>query len=64
MFNKLLSWFDNHSVQLHADVDAVKNQWLTIDWLRVAPFILMHIACFAVLFVGFSWFALGFALVL
>lgn len=64
MFNKLLSWFDNHSVQLHADVDTVKNQWHTIDWLRVAPFILMHVACFAVLFVGFSWFALGFALVL
>lgn len=62
MFKKLLSWFDNHSVQLHAHRDVVKNQWQTIDLLRVIPFILIHIACLAVFWVGVSWFALSFAI--
>ena len=28
-----------------------------IDWVRIIPFILLHISCLAVFFVGFSWFA-------
>lgn len=28
-----------------------------IDWLRVLPFIAMHLACLGVFFVNFSWFA-------
>ncbi|MDZ4048484.1 MAG: acyl-CoA desaturase [Pseudoxanthomonas sp.] len=32
-----------------------------IDWLRVVPFIALHLACLAVFWVGFSWFALGVA---
>lgn len=28
-----------------------------IDWLRIIPFVLMHVGCLAVFFVGFSWFA-------
>jgi len=31
-----------------------------IDWVRIIPFILMHLACLAVFFVGFSWFAFSF----
>ncbi|MDO9151173.1 MAG: acyl-CoA desaturase [Methylotenera sp.] len=62
MFKKLISWFDNQSVQLHAPRDIVKNQWQTIDWLRVIPFILIHVACIAVFWVGVSWFAVSFAI--
>jgi stearoyl-CoA desaturase (delta-9 desaturase) len=62
MFKKLISWFDNQSVQLHAPSDVVKNQWQTIDWLRVIPFILIHVACLAVFWVGISWFAVSFAI--
>ncbi len=29
-----------------------------VDWVRIIPFIAMHLACVAVFFVGFSWFAL------
>jgi stearoyl-CoA desaturase (delta-9 desaturase) len=29
-----------------------------VDWLRVVPFIGMHLACLGVYWVGFSWFAL------
>lgn len=28
-----------------------------VDWLRIIPFMLMHVACIAVFFVDFSWFA-------
>ncbi|MDP2152670.1 MAG: acyl-CoA desaturase [Methylotenera sp.] len=62
MFKKLISWFDNQSVQLHTHGDVVKNQWQTIDWLRVIPFILIHVACLAVFWVGVSWFAVSFAI--
>jgi stearoyl-CoA desaturase (delta-9 desaturase) len=30
-----------------------------IDWLRIIPFILLHVSCLAVFFVGFSWFAVA-----
>ena len=28
-----------------------------VDWVRIIPFILLHVACLAVFFVGVSWFA-------
>lgn len=31
----------------------------SIDWARVTPFLLMHLACLGVFFVGFSWTAFG-----
>lgn len=30
-----------------------------IDWLRITPFVLMHVACLAVFFIDFSWFAVA-----
>src|SRR5271154_990474 len=30
-----------------------------IDWARTLPFLLMHVACLAVIWVGFSWVALA-----
>jgi fatty-acid desaturase len=40
--------------------------WRTdrIDWLRVLPFIGMHVMCLGVIWVGVSWFALAVALAL
>jgi stearoyl-CoA desaturase (delta-9 desaturase) len=32
-----------------------------VDWLRVAPFVLMHVICLGVLWVGWSWTAVGVA---
>ncbi|MFK7959534.1 MAG: acyl-CoA desaturase [Phycisphaerales bacterium] len=32
-----------------------------IDWVRCAPFIALHLACLAVIWVGFSWIALAVA---
>lgn len=33
----------------------------SIDWIRSIPFILLHVACLAVFFVGWSWTAVGVA---
>lgn len=64
MFRKIISWFDNHAVQVEEAVASAKNKWANIDWLRVIPFVLLHMGCLTVFWVGFSWFALGFALAL
>ncbi len=34
------------------------------EWGRATPYILLHVACLAVIWVGWSWFALGAAIVL
>jgi stearoyl-CoA desaturase (Delta-9 desaturase) len=55
----ILGWLDNTH---YSDNSALaENQ---IDWPRVIPFVCLHLACFAIIFVGFSWFALAFAVVL
>ncbi|MGZ8162427.1 MAG: acyl-CoA desaturase [Methylobacter sp.] len=45
---KLLSWFDNSNIK-EAD-----NVGEAIDWMRVIPFILIHLACLLVFIVGWS----------
>jgi stearoyl-CoA desaturase (delta-9 desaturase) len=35
-----------------------------IDWVRAIPFILMHVACLGVFFVGWSWLAIAIAVFL
>jgi len=67
MFKKIIKWFDNEATikdanTLHADFDTQPSNWSEIDWVRVVPFIGIHLACFSVFWVGFSWFALGFAI--
>ncbi|WP_294383133.1 acyl-CoA desaturase [Prosthecobacter sp.] len=44
--------------------NAVRDLKDGIDWKRCVPFIILHLGCFAVLWVGFSWAALMAALVL
>ncbi len=34
-----------------------------IDWFRVTPFLALHVACLSVFWVGWSWLAVGMALV-
>lgn len=58
-FNAIASWFDN--TQTKASLD--ENDY-HIDWWRVIPFVLLHLACFAVIWVEWSWFAVLFALAL
>lgn len=62
MLKKIISWFDNQAVE--TQTTATEGNWSDIDWVRVIPFILLHVACIGVFWVGFSWFALCFAVAL
>ena len=49
IIQKIVSWFDSYAAQTDED-----QQLETINWLRVIPFIAMHLACFAIIWVGWS----------
>lgn len=54
------SWSITHSSEL-TEFEASKTSKDTqIQWLRIIPFILLHIACLVVFWVGVSWFAVWF----
>jgi len=55
----LATWFDASLGAVAAGRDEDR-----VDWLRVIPFIAMHLACLGVFWVGISWFALWAALAL
>ena len=55
----LFGWLDNSHYAENSN--SAENQ---IDWPRVIPFVMLHLACFGIIYVGFSWFALLFALAL
>lgn len=63
MLKKFIKWFDNDAVNL-GTIEPTAPAANYIDWPRVIPFILIHLACFGAFWVGFSWFALGFAITL
>ena len=53
-FKKLFFWFDNSFLEKkYASITSGKE----IDWMRVIPFILLHLSCFFIFIVGFSWTA-------
>ncbi|MEQ1369791.1 acyl-CoA desaturase [Acinetobacter schindleri] len=60
MLNSLMRWIDSWSTPTAPETLTAENS--KIQWLRILPFILLHLACFAVFWVGVSWFALGFML--
>jgi len=55
----VVRWFDTS-----AAVAGDESQSDRVDWVRVIPFIGLHLACLGVLWVGFSWFAVGVAVAL
>lgn len=57
-FKTIVAWFDSE-----ANI-AVDNNPEKIEFLRILPFILLHLACFTVFFVGFSPTALIIAVLL
>lgn len=57
-FKTIVAWFDSN-----ANI-AVDNNPEKIEFLRILPFILLHLACFTVFFVGFSTTALIIAVLL
>lgn len=55
-------WFDNGETNF--SVQSADTADAGIDWLRVVPFIVLHLACLAVLFVGVSSVAVATAVAL
>src|SRR5580698_8357220 len=56
---ELSRWFDHSDFASRAKAPpAVTEAGRRVDWARVMPFLLMHAACLAVIWVGFSWIAL------
>jgi stearoyl-CoA desaturase (delta-9 desaturase) len=56
----VIAWFDNAA----AWNDVSDRERNTIDWLRAIPFFLLHIACLAVIWVGWSPVAVAIAVML
>lgn len=54
-------WFDSQAADVEPTTDSVADR---IDWLRASPFVLMHLACVTVLWVGVSPVALWVAVAL
>ena len=54
----MLAWLDNSATASQETQDA---ETYAVDWLRVLPFVLLHLACLTVIWVGWSWFAVLFA---
>jgi len=55
--NTIPGWLDSG----RAASRAVGERADRIDWIGSAPFLIMHLGCLAVFWVGFSWFALSVA---
>jgi len=56
----LLRWVDSWAGAQDIPRDAPQK----IDWTRCLPFLAIHLACFGVIWVGWSWFAVTWALAL
>ena len=55
---KLLQWFDVYSLLNDAAEDTNEKR---VDWLRVIPFLFMHLMCIGIIWVGWSPIAVAFA---
>ncbi len=56
LLKKIVLWFDTSAVDREAMTDTT-----VVDWYRVIPFIAVHAACLGVVWVGWSWTAIGVA---
>ncbi|MDG2282542.1 MAG: hypothetical protein P8L45_05445, partial [Longimicrobiales bacterium] len=52
----LVLWFDSSAIDREKMTDKT-----VVDWFRVIPFIAVHGACLGVIWVGWSWTAVGVA---
>lgn len=59
LLGSLVGWLDNQRYQPPANVSAE-----SIDWWRVVPFVALHVALIALFWVGWSPFAVGFAVLM
>ncbi len=58
----VLQWIDSDFTPDGADKMRAEED--KVDWVRCIPFIILHVGCFGVLLVGWSWFAVWAAVAL
>ena len=56
VFYSVIRWFDSWAYSDETPADPFQ-----VDWVRVIPFMLLHLGCLGVFWVGFSWTALAVA---
>jgi len=56
----ILRWFDGWAGMEQISSDAPQK----VDWIRCIPFMVVHLACLGVIWVGWSWTAVGVAVAL
>jgi len=61
LWTSFVRWFDTERSDVAASHAPHARR---VDWVRVLPFLGMHIACLGVIWVGVSWFAVAVALAL
>ncbi|MGH1539561.1 MAG: acyl-CoA desaturase [Arenicella sp.] len=55
----IISWFDSSITRADSDIESNEK---SVDWLRILPFLVLHLVCFAVIWVGWSPIAVIFAI--
>ncbi len=60
LMTSVLRWFDSEANRESTTPSNPKE----VDWLRILPLIFMHLMCFGVVWVGWSWTAVGVAVLL
>jgi stearoyl-CoA desaturase (delta-9 desaturase) len=53
----MLRWVDGYMEPTHDEM----SKYSGVDLLRIAPFVLLHLGCFGIIWLGFSWTAAGVA---
>jgi stearoyl-CoA desaturase (Delta-9 desaturase) len=57
MLRAVARWLDSESGSTPTEQALEKE----VDWLRILPFIVLHVACLGIIWVGWSWTAVGVA---
>ena len=61
-FISVKQWFD--ADYGNAELAALREKPDKVDYLRVLPFLILHLGCLGVFFTGWSWFSVGAAVFL
>ena len=60
LLTSVLRWFDSE-----ANIESITaTDQKEVDWLRIVPLLFLHLMCLGVFWVGWSWTAMGMALLL
>ncbi|KKW81555.1 stearoyl-CoA 9-desaturase [Acinetobacter sp. Ag2] len=60
MLNRVRQWIDSWSRPIQVQTSSPESK--KIQWVRIIPFIILHVACLGIFYVGVSWFAVTFML--